>query len=221
MKVANRSALYQAQDSRSPVGSTNWAGVVQTSSVNRVHGTIVLPDVGGSGPSDAAVSAWVGIDGSSCSRALLQTGVDILPNGKYSPWAEWYPDNLIQFTTFALKAGDRIRMTIIADSASSGTAYLENLTTGQTVSRAFPQGPVSLCLSEADWILEEYDVHSQQVPLIDFGKFSFTEAAASGPGGFVTPEGGEIINLQTSSGYFKTDCAAYKGQVDCKAILAV
>lgn len=221
MRLANKTALYQAQDANEVIGSANWAGVVKTSAVNRVQATIVLPNVGGNGPSNAAVSAWVGIDGSNCGRALFQTGVDILPNGEYSPWAEWYPQGLIVFLDFNLRAGDKIRMTIIADNASSGTAYLENLSSGQSVSRRFPQGPVDLCLSEADWILEEYDVHGKQVPLIDFGKFSFTNAAASGPGGYVTPDGGDVINLQTMEGYFKTDCSASKGRVDCKAILAV
>lgn len=61
--------------------STNWAGAVQIGTgYDDVTGTIVVPTPeipsGGSSIKKYAASAWVGIDGDTCSTAILQTGVD-------------------------------------------------------------------------------------------------------------------------------------------------
>ena len=46
-------------------------------------GTFIVPDPkepsGGTGKHSS--TAWVGIDGASCSKAILQTGVDFTVNG--------------------------------------------------------------------------------------------------------------------------------------------
>lgn len=50
---------------------------------------------GGSGARTYSASAWVGIDGSTCQSAILQTGVDFSARGgavTYEGWYEWYPD---------------------------------------------------------------------------------------------------------------------------------
>lgn len=61
--------------------STNWAGAVQIGTgYDDITGTIVVPTPsvpdGGSSTKKYAASAWVGIDGDTCSTAILQTGVD-------------------------------------------------------------------------------------------------------------------------------------------------
>lgn len=61
--------------------SSNWAGAVQIGTgYDNVVGTIVVPTPsvpsGGSSLLKYAASAWVGIDGDTCSTAILQTGVD-------------------------------------------------------------------------------------------------------------------------------------------------
>lgn len=61
--------------------STNWSGAVQIGTgYDSVTGTIVVPEPsvpsGGSSIKQYAASAWVGIDGDTCSTAILQTGVD-------------------------------------------------------------------------------------------------------------------------------------------------
>lgn len=61
--------------------STNWAGAVLIGTgYTDVTGTIVVPTPevpsGGSSLVKYAASAWVGIDGDTCSTAILQTGVD-------------------------------------------------------------------------------------------------------------------------------------------------
>lgn len=61
--------------------STNWSGAVKIGTgLDDVTGTIVVPTPsipdGGSSLKKYAASAWVGIDGDTCSTAILQTGVD-------------------------------------------------------------------------------------------------------------------------------------------------
>lgn len=61
--------------------STNWSGAVKIGTgLDEVTGTIVVPTPsvpsGGSSLKQYAASAWVGIDGDTCSTAILQSGVD-------------------------------------------------------------------------------------------------------------------------------------------------
>jgi hypothetical protein len=61
--------------------STNWSGAVQIGTgYDSVSGTIVVPTPsvpsGGSSLKQYAASAWVGIDGDTCTTAILQSGVD-------------------------------------------------------------------------------------------------------------------------------------------------
>lgn len=61
--------------------STNWSGAVQIGTgYDSVSGTIVVPTPsvpsGGSSRKQYAASAWVGIDGDTCSTAILQSGID-------------------------------------------------------------------------------------------------------------------------------------------------
>lgn len=61
--------------------SNNWAGAVQIGTgFDSVVGTIEVPTPsvpsGSSDQEQYSASAWVGIDGDTCSTAILQTGVD-------------------------------------------------------------------------------------------------------------------------------------------------
>lgn len=82
--------------------STNWAGAVLIGTdYESVTGTITVPTpAAGSGSSlksaleGYCASAWVGIDGDTCSTAILQTGVDFCYQDgdvTYDAWYEWYP----------------------------------------------------------------------------------------------------------------------------------
>ena len=87
-----------------------------------------------------SASAWVGIDGDSCQTAILQTGVDFTIQGStvsFDAWYEWYPDYAYDFSGFAVKAGDQIKMTATATSTSAGSVTLQNLSTGKSVSKSF------------------------------------------------------------------------------------
>jgi hypothetical protein len=80
--------------------STNWAGAVLIGTeYTEVTGTFTVPTpkapTGGAAAKDWSASAWVGIDGDTCSTAILQTGVDFSIQAgvvSFDAWYEWYPD---------------------------------------------------------------------------------------------------------------------------------
>lgn len=62
--------------------SSNWAGAILIGTgYTSVTGTFTVPTPSSSGSG----SAWVGIDGDTCSTAILQTGIDWTKSGTYLP----------------------------------------------------------------------------------------------------------------------------------------
>ena len=197
-----------------PQYSTNWAGAVQIGTgFTLVSGTITVPSVN-TGDANAAASAWVGIDGDTCQTAILQTGVSFYGDGSFDAWYEWIPDYSYSFSNFAMKAGDQIRMTVDATSKKTGVATLENLSTGKTVSHTFKTTPSTLCETNAEWIVEDFESGSELVPFADFGSVTFTDAYATGSSGTVTPQGATIIDIK-QSGTVLTDCATSGSDLTC------
>ncbi|KAL2155743.1 hypothetical protein VTH82DRAFT_485 [Thermothelomyces myriococcoides] len=200
-----------------PEYSANWAGAVQIGTgFTSVYGTITVPSVYDSNP-NAAASAWVGIDGDTCQRAILQTGVSFYGDGSYDAWYEWIPDYAYSFANFGLSAGDQIRMSVEATSATTGVATLENLSTGQKVSHTFTNTPSTLCETNAEWIVEDFQEGSSLVPFADFGTVTFTDAYAVGSSGEVTPAGATIIDIQ-QGGEVLTSCATQGSDLTCTYI---
>ncbi|KAM3067233.1 hypothetical protein ACMFMG_005401 [Clarireedia jacksonii] len=169
--------------------SDNWSGAIITSAPsgqtwNTVTGTFTVPTPsipsGSSNEQYWAASAWVGIDGDTCESAILQTGVDfiITDSGEieYDAWYEWYPAYSYDFD-LTVSAGDVITTTVVATSLNAGTATIENVTTGQTVSINL-NSDSSLCGENAEWIVEDFESGSQLVALADFGTVTFTDCAA-------------------------------------------
>ncbi|TQV93603.1 hypothetical protein V2A60_004214 [Cordyceps javanica] len=194
--------------------SGNWAGVVHTGNgYNHVQGTIVVPQV--SGGSDSAASAWVGIDGDSCQSAILQTGISFYGDGSFDAWYEWIPDYSHSFSGIDISVGDSIKMYVDASSKNGGVAVLENLSTGQKVQHKFSSPPSTLCETDAEWIVEDFQQGSSQVPFANFGSVTFTDASASGTQGSITPRGGTVIDLRTQSGQVLTDCGTRGDDVYC------
>lgn len=188
--------------------STNWAGAVWNSPANtytKVVGTFTVPTP--SAP-DGSASAWVGIDGDTCNSAILQTGVDFYYQGgaiSYDSWYEWFPDYAHNFDGISFNAGDVVRLTVAAISTTSGTAIIENLTNGQTVSKdlSYPQYP--LCEQDAEWIVEDFESNGSQVPFTNFGTVTFTDAAATkSDGSSVTPNGANVLDIAQNGTVFTT-----------------
>lgn len=197
--------------------SSNWAGaVLYGTSWRTVVGTIVVPTpklpAGASSRTTYYASAWVGIDGDSCDSAILQTGIDVAVTGAgrttYSGWYEWYPDYAYDFSNFAVKAGDTVRITVrvAANSMRQGTAILENLTTGKSVSHTFGTQAAALCGHDAEWIVEDFDSGGRLVPFANFGRVVFSDASAGQLGGSTLGVSGATIVDLKQNGRVLTAC---------------
>ncbi|KAM0263704.1 hypothetical protein ACHAQJ_001018 [Trichoderma viride] len=207
-------SLPNMRNTKYPQYSSNWAGAVQIGKgFNKVTGTITVPRA--SGGSNAAASAWVGIDGDTCQTAILQTGVSFYGDGSFDAWYEWIPDYSYSFANFELSEGDKIRMTVDASSKTTGVATLENLSTGKSVSHSFTNTPSTLCETNAEWIVEDFEEGSSLVPFADFGSVTFSNATASGSSGTVTPSGSTIFDIESSRGQVLTSCSASSSGVTC------
>lgn len=188
--------------------SSNWAGAVLVGSgYTAVTGEFTIPTPsapsGGSSGTQYCASAWVGLDGDTCQTAILQTGIDFCVQGgsvSYDAWYEWYPNYAYDFSGISLSAGDKIKVTVDASSLTSGTATIENLTTGQTVSHSFSgETAGSLCETNAEWIVEDFESGGSLVPFADFGTVDFTSAYATDSGSQVGPSGAQLIDIEQNS----------------------
>lgn len=171
--------------------SDDWTGAAYhdfpSGTFNHVSGTIVVPGArappGATSGTTYYSSAWVGIDGySECTDAIWQTGIDIIvaPGGRvsYDAWYEWFPDDSFSFSNdLAIHTGDKLRFTIDVTSVTTGTAVIENLTTGQSVSQALSSDD-ALCMTDAEWIVEDFEIDHETAPFANFGSVTFTDASA-------------------------------------------
>ncbi|KAG6041456.1 hypothetical protein E4U41_004190 [Claviceps citrina] len=183
-----------------PWYNPNWAGAVLVSKgFHYVEGTITVPKVTGRQGvrlDGAAAAAWVGIDGSECPQAILQTGVSFYTDGTFDAWYEWYPDYSHKWDDFKISVGDQIKMIVNASSVSSGYASLENLTTGQKVLQTIPKAPKPICGTTAEWIVEDFSNNDKLVPFANFGKITFVNNRAMDSTGVRTPAGADIYEIQ-------------------------
>ncbi|KAJ5595883.1 hypothetical protein VI817_004776 [Penicillium citrinum] len=189
--------------------TSNWAGAVLTGTdYNFVTAeiTVPTPKPPSQGPSldEYCASAWVGIDGDTCSTAILQTGIEFCVRGNsisYDAWFEWYPAYSHSFShrDISLSAGDRIKMTVNATSKISGTAVIENISTGQIASHAF-SGPfevhADLCGYNAEWIVEDFIESTVLVPFVDFEQVIFSKVLASRNGTLGGPVGSTLVDIK-------------------------
>lgn len=141
-------------------------------------------------------------------------------DGTLGAWTEWYPlpskyyDDPLYFN-----AGDNVRMTVTATSATSGNTTVTNLRTGQTVSQQYYNTGYPLCGSTAEWIVEDYGSSdgSGPVPFADFGSVTFRNTYASGNNGNYNAAGANIVNLYIN-GSPKTDCGSNSNGVLCNYV---
>ncbi|KAH8682642.1 hypothetical protein BX600DRAFT_47934 [Xylariales sp. PMI_506] len=182
--------------------STNWAGAVLVGTgYNAVTATFVVPTpkapTGGSAAKSYAASAWVGIDGDTCTTSILQTGVDFTVEAgrsSFQAWYEWYPAYAYNFE-LAIEAGHTIEMTVTATSKRTGSAVIKNTSTGKSVTHTFTSQTKSLCETNAEWIVEDFEEGSSLVPFADFGSVTFQDAVYNTN---KAPTGATIIDLRQS-----------------------
>ncbi|KAL9617815.1 MAG: hypothetical protein Q9160_007420 [Pyrenula sp. 1 TL-2023] len=192
--------------------SGNWAGAVienppSGQTWNKVSAQITVPTP--SAPSSAsgtyAASAWVGIDGDTCQNAILQGGVDFyaVRSGSgtrvsYDAWYEWFPDFAHDFTGISISAGNVIQMSVQATSLTAGSVTLENLSTGQTVTKSLTSS-ASLCGTNAEWIVEDFQSGNSQVPFANFGTVTFSNAVAGTSSSSQGTSGATILDIRQGS----------------------
>lgn len=211
--LAVAARLHGRGDRRHDINRT-WAGVVTDSkNVNHVTGTIVVPSVTGGTESDCT-SFWVGIDGDHCDKqSIEQLGIDVCGDGSIAPWFEWYPDDNIYRRDFVISAGDSVRFTVDASSTNSGTGYIDNLTTGQSINHTWTNNANTLCEKDADWIVEDFG--EPPVPYVNFGSVTFTDASAkTADGNAVMPSDGEVLTMADGSTVM-TSCTLNNNDVTC------
>ncbi|KAF1351839.1 peptidase A4 family-domain-containing protein [Delphinella strobiligena] len=212
MIPANVTADFNDLKDHKTETSNNWAGAVLIGTGYKgVAGTFVVPDPslpsGGDSSTYYSAAAWVGIDGDTCDTSILQTGVDFnIQDGEVSfdAWYEWYPDYSYDFTGISFSAGDTVKLTIDATSTTAGTATVENVSTGKTVTHKFSGESDALCEYNAEWIVEDFtEVNGgteSLVPLVDFGTVTFTDAYATTDSGTVGVTGATIIDMISEDG---------------------
>ncbi|KAI0878608.1 peptidase A4 family-domain-containing protein [Hypoxylon argillaceum] len=203
--------------------TSNWAGAVMIGTgYTTVSGTIVVPKAsmpaGGSSTRTYSASAWVGIDGSTCQSAILQTGVDFNARGgtvTYEGWYEWYPDYSYRFSNFVISGGDTIVMTVTATSKNSGSVTLDNKTTGKSVSHTFTNQIGNLCQTNAEWIVEDFSQGNSLVPFANFGTVSFTGASVNGGTGL---DKAIIYDIKQGNKVYTSCSATSSSSVSCSYI---
>ncbi|KAJ7084878.1 aspergillopepsin [Mycena belliarum] len=189
--------------------SSNWAGAAFESAAGTyksVTGTFVVPTPkvpsGQSSSGTFAASAWVGIDGDTCGTAILQTGIDFTISGgrvSFDAWYEYFPDFAHDFTGITISAGNTIKLTVTASSATAGTAVIENVSTGKTVTKSLTSS-ARLCMENAEWIVEDFEEGNSLVPFANFGTVVFSNAqATTSSGSVVGPSGSVLIDIEQGS----------------------
>jgi hypothetical protein len=199
------------------VNSSNWAGAILIGTgYTSVTGTFVVPSPSSSGSG----AAWVGIDGDTCSSAILQAGVSWTRSGSstsYDAWYEWYPDYSYDFSGISVSAGNTIKVTVTASSKTSGTAVVENVSTGTTVTHTFTNeaSEGDLCEYNAEWIVEDYEENGSLVQFADFGTVTFTSCSATDNGSKVGTSGATIIDIEQNNKVLTSCSVPSSSEVTC------
>ncbi|PMD22190.1 hypothetical protein NA56DRAFT_644908 [Hyaloscypha hepaticicola] len=197
--------------------SSNWAGAILIGSgYTSVTGTFTVPTPSSAGSG----AAWVGIDGDTCDTAILQTGIDWTKSGSsvtYDAWYEWYPDYSYDFSGITLEAGNTIKVTVTATSLTGGKATVENVSTGKTVTHTFSNegSEGSLCETNAEWIVEDYEEGSSLVSFADFGTVTFTGCSAKEGSSTVGTSGATVIDIKQNNKVLTSCSVPSSSEVTC------
>ncbi|KAM6490290.1 Peptidase A4 family domain containing protein [Amanita muscaria] len=202
-RLSGNAGLTAATNTSNVVYTDNWAGAAWNSyppnTFYKVTGTFTVPTP--SAPNGEA-AVWVGIDGSTCKSAILQTGINMYyQNGaiSYTSWYEWFPDHTYRYSSpISIRAGDIIRLTVIASSPTSGKTIIDNLTTGQSESQSLSHPSYPLCLQNAEWIVEDFNlINGSVAPFCNFGTVTFSSASAYLHNGkTISPSGAVQVNIK-------------------------
>ena len=196
--------------------SPNWAGYVVPSSniITETSGTFTVPTLNCLQTPAASEATWVGIGGDGNSSGdLLQTGVESDCSGGLQTsnpaWWEEFPEVPgIDFNGMPVSPGDEMQAFVYWASGTTWETCLEDLTTGISglmvtgegwgvttggcASTFTEQGSTATLTyaggTTAEWIVEDFDRNSTEVPFADFGTVSFGDLTTSLSSWSLTPD---------------------------------
>jgi hypothetical protein len=192
------SEVLSTPSNSTPATSSNWSGFAVRDAVTKpfakstVYAYWIVPVAqhafGNAQPAGGIYSSqWVGIDGYG-SQDVLQAGteVDSYLSGStnttfYGAWIEWYPFSESLISNFFVAPGNEIFVEVWNTSATVGNAYVNNLTTQQTVSLTFnaPSG-TTLIGDSAEWVMERPGIGDGLATLTNYVACPFNACAAVG-----------------------------------------
>jgi hypothetical protein len=93
-----------------------------------------------------------------------------------------------------IKAGDTIKLTVTANTTTSGSAVIENITTNTSVVQ-YLTSSYPLCKENAEWIVDAYVERDSFAPLANFG-ITFSGSKATTKWGTVGPSDATVLDLK-------------------------
>ena len=115
-------------------------------------------------------------------------------------------------------------MSVVATSSTSGTAALENLTTGQKVSKTFSDVTAgSLCQTDAEFIIEDFEEcdsngNCQPVPFASFSPaVEFTDCSVTANGESIGLSQAQITEVIINN-KDETECSISGSTVTCSYV---
>lgn len=151
-----------------------------------------------------------------CHTDSHQTGIDwVIQDGQaqYAAWFEWLPAYSTDFN-IEVNPGDEITMKVVASSKTSGTAYITNESTGQSVSHKF-SGQTALCETNAEWIVEDFESGSSLIPFAEYSQIQFTGAAYTHGGTTSGLSGSTLIDLVQNGQTLSTCSITSNSELTC------
>jgi hypothetical protein len=171
------------------VKSTNWAGYADTSGstseeYTKVSSSFTEPkitcDSSMSGKYQVAVF-WDGIDGLTDGR-VEQAGTEAYCYGGtgpyYTTWWEEYPVNAIQVVGTTVKAGDKIKVSVVRSGTTYTVKVTDSTTPGNSFSHSFTCASSTCPNSSAEWIAEA-PASASTGTLFPLAKFTTWTSSAS------------------------------------------
>lgn len=95
-------------------------------------------------------------------------------------------------------------MYVNATTSTTGSATIENLTTGKTVTKNLTSTS-ALGGENAEWIVEDFEEGDSLVPFADFGNVTFTNCVASTSASSEGVSSATVMDIENSSDQVLTD----------------
>ncbi|EKM49843.1 uncharacterized protein PHACADRAFT_106079, partial [Phanerochaete carnosa HHB-10118-sp] len=178
--------------------------------------TVSPPSVSGDGSSTSifGVATMVGIDALFCPTGGAVAGIESFiqdDEQSFSAFITAFPDSSAIIAGFNASAGDNITVSIAVTNTTSVTVVITNESTGDIITETASTG--TLCMGEADWVIENIGVDAGLPPLADFGTINFTDVSAATSSGPLDITGATILNIE-QNGTVLTSVSALPSEID-------